>query len=257
MLTQFILCFFAGLLLLPVAGFGAGSGQQVLGGVKTDKRDYKIGEPVKITFIVENRGKDDAVLRFTSGQRFDMWAEKDGNEVWRWSRGKLFTQALGSITLKPGERATFDATWDQKDTSDKQVDPGAYSVFAQLTTSKPRPTPVQVKFTIGVAPAAVQPATVGTIAKTARASSGKLVQLQGTYLGFKPTPNSPNCRVGQPKTRSDWAFKDLTGCIYVTGIYRLDPVKDVGKKITVSGYVRVTDKGLPYIQGTNMSVKKG
>lgn len=39
----------------------------------------------------------------------------DGTEVWRWSRWKAFTLALGSITLQPGQTLEYSATWDQYD----------------------------------------------------------------------------------------------------------------------------------------------
>ena len=42
--------------------------------------------------------------------------------------------------------------------------------------------------------------------------------------------------------------KDETGLIYITGKYPgLDPVKDIGKKLEVSGMVRVKDDA-PYIE---------
>ena len=66
---------------------------------------------------------------------------------------------------------------------------------------------------------------------------GKTVTLSGEYRGWEPGHGSP------PETRSDWVLKDDTGSIYVTGKVSpgLDPVKDIGKKITVDGIVRVKD----------------
>ncbi len=66
---------------------------------------------------------------------------------------------------------------------------------------------------------------------------GKTVTLSGEYRGWEPGHGSP------PVTRSDWVLADATGAIYVTGkvLPGLDPVKDIGKKITVHGIVRVKD----------------
>lgn len=66
---------------------------------------------------------------------------------------------------------------------------------------------------------------------------GRTVTISGEYRGWEPGHGSP------PVTRSDWILKDETGSIYVTGKVspRLDPVEDIGKKITVYGIVRVKD----------------
>ena len=49
--------------------------------------------------------------------------------------------------------------------------------------------------------------------------------------------------------------KDGTGLIYITGKYPgLDPVKDIGKKLEVSGMVRVKDDA-PYIEATYIEAK--
>jgi len=80
------------------------------------------------------------------------------------------------------------------------------------------------------------------IASPAR-HEGKTVTLTGEYRGWEPGHGSP------PVTRSDWILKDETGAIYVTGKLPpgFDPSQDVGRKITVSGVVRVKN-GQAYIE---------
>ncbi|MEN6372563.1 MAG: BsuPI-related putative proteinase inhibitor [Armatimonadota bacterium] len=221
---------------------------QPVSGVKTDKQSYSLGEPIKMTFVVENPTQRNIVLKFSSSQIYDIWAEKDSKEVWRWSRGKFFTQALTSITLKPGERRTFQETWNQTSNDGQQVSPGAYSVFAQLMTMQPRPTPVMTQITIGSVQAIIKTMTVSAIVSNIDAAVGQTVQLSGTYLGWRPDPNSPVCKQGPPVTRSDWAISDQTGCIYVTGPSGLDPTDDYGKSISITGIVRKTAKEQPYIE---------
>ncbi|MEN6519997.1 MAG: BsuPI-related putative proteinase inhibitor [Armatimonadota bacterium] len=221
---------------------------QPVSGVRTDKQSYSLGEAVRITFVVENTTQQDIVFRFPSGQIYDIWVEKDNKEVWRWSRGKFFTQALTSITLKPGEKRTFEVTWNQTSNDGQQVSPGAYSIFAQLTTMQPRPTPVMAQITVGSGRAIVKTMTVGSIVNNIDAAVGQTVQLSGTYLGWRPDPNSPSCKQGPPVNRSDWAISDQTGCIYVTGQSGLDPTDDYGKSIAITGIVRKTQKGQPYIE---------
>lgn len=240
--------------LIGANGDGAGNVTQPLGGVRTDKTSYALGEVVKISFIIENRSDQEITLGFSSGQQYDIWVNGPSGEVWRWSRGKVFTQALTSITLKPRERKTFQETWSQMNNAGEQVGPGSYTLFAQLTTFPPRPNPVKTTFTAGTAKAVVAPTTVSGITDNLNKSLGQLVQLSGTYLGWKPDPDSPNCRPGPPVMRTDWAISDNTGCIFITGQNRLHPTDDIGRQVTVSGYVRKTEKGQPYIEATAVSV---
>lgn len=221
---------------------------QPICGVRTDKQNYELGEAVRITFIVENPTQQNVTFRFSSGQRYDIWAVGDTGEVWRWSRGKAFTQALTSLTLKPGERRTFEETWNQASNEGRQAAPGTYGIFAQLTTMQPRPTPVKAQITIGSGHAVVKQMTIGSIVDNTDAALGQTVQISGTFLGWRPDPNAPACRQGPPVTRADWAISDRTGCIFVTGRSGLDPTDDYGKSITVSGIVRKTERGQPYIE---------
>lgn len=221
---------------------------QPISAVRTDKTRYALGEPVRISLIVENRTGEVLTLQFPTGQRYDIWAESTGREVWRWSKGKAFTQAFTSLTLQPGERRVFEETWSQVNNDGKQVPPGAYNIFTQLTTVPPRPTPVRTQLTIGSGEPVVKPATIGGIIENIDTSIGQVVQISGTYLGWRPDPNYETCRLGPPVTRSDWAIKDDTGCIYVTGSSGLSPTDDYGKEITLSGIVRRTAEGQPYIE---------
>ncbi len=72
---------------------------------------------------------------------------------------------------------------------------------------------------------------------------GRRVVIHGIYMGWKG--DGP-----PPVTRSDWVIDDGTGRIYVTGIFpNLNPIKDIGKNITVVGYVKVINEK-PYIEAT-------
>ena len=67
-------------------------------------------------------------LEFNSGQQFDFVVSSGAREVWRWSAGQMFTQALRSETLAPGETETYTATWAPLPGS-----AGEYTVRALLT----------------------------------------------------------------------------------------------------------------------------
>jgi hypothetical protein len=69
-------------------------------------------DTVEFALVVENAGDENETLNFRDGRRADFAAYRDGSEVWRWSDGRMFAQALGSETLAPGERVTYRGTWD-------------------------------------------------------------------------------------------------------------------------------------------------
>lgn len=68
-------------------------------------------DTVDFGFTVTNTGDEARELRFRSGQAAEFVVLDDGREVWRWSDGRLFTQALWSESLALGEAVTYEATW--------------------------------------------------------------------------------------------------------------------------------------------------
>lgn len=90
-----------------------------------------LGEPVRITLEITNRSPETVRLTFSTGQRFDLSLENaSGREVWRWSDGRLFTQALGEEVLKPSSGALrFDATIPAPRSQ------GRYTLHGQITST--------------------------------------------------------------------------------------------------------------------------
>jgi hypothetical protein len=75
---------------------------------------------------------------------------------------------------------------------------------------------------------------------------GKKVIISGIYMGWQS--NEP-----PPVTRSDWVIADGTGSIHVTGLTpNLDPLGDIGKNLTVVGYVRLGER--PYLEAVKLKV---
>jgi hypothetical protein len=73
---------------------------------------------------------------------------------------------------------------------------------------------------------------IGNILNNSEKYNGELVTIEGTYLGWTGPGTCAQL------TRSDWGIKDETGSIYVTGVNPgLDPYKDVGASLIVSGTV--------------------
>jgi hypothetical protein len=98
---------------------------------RTDKDKYSVGEEVKLSVTVTNKGLKPVELLFTSAQHYDFIIFKGDKEVWRWSNGKVFAMALESMLLKPGEKQIYTGTWKPKDTR-----PGEYKVMG-LVLSRP------------------------------------------------------------------------------------------------------------------------
>lgn len=80
---------------------------------------------LELTLEIVNEGTEQAEITFSSSRKADFVALDDGEEVWRWSEGRMFTQALDDATMRPGESMSFDAVWEDPD-------PGEYRVRGTL-----------------------------------------------------------------------------------------------------------------------------
>lgn len=71
---------------------------------------------------------------FPSSQRYDFAIiDSSGQEVWRWSNGKMFLQVIGSLTLKPGSAITFKAEHRFVGERGDPLPEGIYTVLGELT----------------------------------------------------------------------------------------------------------------------------
>ncbi|HSL70906.1 MAG TPA: BsuPI-related putative proteinase inhibitor [Longimicrobiales bacterium] len=69
-------------------------------------------EVVTFALHVTNPTRTAVELRFPTGQRYDFSVmTPGGGELWRWSAGQMFTQAVGADTLAPGQSVTYRAEW--------------------------------------------------------------------------------------------------------------------------------------------------
>ena len=90
---------------------------------------------------------------------------------------------------------------------------------------------------------------------------GLSVTLVGYYRGWDLLGEAGS---GPPVTRSDWVIQDDSGAIYVQaglgveGDINLDPgsTADTEKVLRVTGFVRVTDAGQPYIEPERIELIK-
>ena len=68
--------------------------------ISTDKMSYPVGEPIIITLKIFNYTEEDFIFHFNTSQRYDFIIEdEEGNEVWRWSKDRMFAMVLGEESL--------------------------------------------------------------------------------------------------------------------------------------------------------------
>lgn len=248
MKMQLVSVLFAGMIALPALCLAQQSpAGDLLQGIKADHFAYKLGEPVRLTYAVRNRGSKPITLSFSSAKQHDIWITRGDTEVFRFSKGRMYATMLTTLVLQPGQTKSFDFTWNQKDNNGQDIGPGTYTVHAQLTPTRNQPPPVRTSIQIGSTGAAQVPVTVREAIQRSTELLGRDVVIAAIYRGRQPDPSDPNCKDGPPVTKSDWVIADHTGCMYVTGAANLDPVKDLGVRITVTGKVRRTDKGQVYL----------
>jgi hypothetical protein len=94
-------------------------------------------DAVEFAFTVENAGDDPVELTFPNGMTADVAvfeaaggdAEDPADDaVWRWSDGRMFTQALRTETLGPGESLAEELAWSDPS-------PGTYTAEATLAAA--------------------------------------------------------------------------------------------------------------------------
>ena len=103
--------------------------------------DVKVAESVTFAFHVTNSSAKRVELRFPSGQTHDLVVlDAQGREVWRWSRGRMFTQSMQNKILGASDTLTFTETWHPEHA-------GSYTAVAQLL-SQNYPTEQRVEFSL-------------------------------------------------------------------------------------------------------------
>ena len=94
---------FSGLGLWPVAYGNTTSEERNMNygiSMMTDKMSSSVGEPIIMTLKIFNYTEEDIIFHFNNSQRFDFIIEdEEGNEIWRWSEGRMFAMMLGEETL--------------------------------------------------------------------------------------------------------------------------------------------------------------
>ena len=58
----------------------------------------------------------------------------DGSERWRWSNGRVFSQALSELQLAPGAESSFELECNPSDVGGAALPPGRYRATGLIPT---------------------------------------------------------------------------------------------------------------------------
>jgi hypothetical protein len=104
--------------------------------------DISVKDGVSLAFHATNRDTKRIELVFPSGQTHDFAIlDASGREVWRWSKDRLFTQALQNRVLEPSETITYEERWTPGELR------GSFVAVATLQSSS-HPLETRVEFTL-------------------------------------------------------------------------------------------------------------
>ena len=102
--------------------------------------DVKNGVEFKLD--VRNNTKRMVELRFPNGMTHDFGVfDESGKEVWRWSNGRLFTQAIQNKLVKSNDSAVFADKWSGRNAH------GKFTAVAILS-SENHPVEQRVEFAL-------------------------------------------------------------------------------------------------------------
>lgn len=104
--------------------------------------DVRVGKDIRFFLRVTNHAEKRVELTFPSGQTHDIVVlDTIGREVWRWSAGRIFTQALQNRVLGSSETVSYAGAWEPERRA------GTYVAVASLR-SENYPVEQRVRFTL-------------------------------------------------------------------------------------------------------------
>ncbi|HEY4658850.1 MAG TPA: BsuPI-related putative proteinase inhibitor [Gemmatimonadaceae bacterium] len=94
-----------------------------------DVKVVNVADGVRFGFRVMNTGEKKLEVNFPSGQTHDLVVlDTLGREVWRWSVGRMFTQALQNRVLRASDALEYEGRW-------REAAPGRYVAVATLSSA--------------------------------------------------------------------------------------------------------------------------
>ncbi|MGH2758993.1 MAG: BsuPI-related putative proteinase inhibitor [Actinomycetota bacterium] len=93
-----------------------------------------LGRRFELTLSACNNGSETIDQTFPTGQRYDFEVGRNGEVVWRWSDGQVFTQEYGTEPWEPGECKTYSEIWNGSDSDGSFVEAGTYQAEGVLAS---------------------------------------------------------------------------------------------------------------------------
>lgn len=112
-----------------------GNGPQMVLSVALEPDPPVAGQPVTWMLTVRNDGSEATTLTYGSGQRGDVVLTNAGNEAYKWSAGRSFTQSVTEQEMAPGQEVEH-----RLEEQALSVAPGEYELVATLA-AEPRVEP--------------------------------------------------------------------------------------------------------------------
>lgn len=127
----------------PMAGSAEPERRKAVTGDSVDAvLEVKVRNGIEFDLRVTNNTPGKLELLFPTGQTHDfVVVDSTGREVWRWSEGRMFTQALMNRILDSNSSLAMDAAWRST------LPPGRYIAIASLL-SENRPLEERVEFDV-------------------------------------------------------------------------------------------------------------
>jgi hypothetical protein len=105
--------------------------------VKTSVEAIKTDKGIQFEIEFENNTDQDIELTFNSGKQYEVEVEDEsGKQLYLSSEGKMFTQAIQTVTVKAGEKQTWTDIWEA------DIESGNYNVDAKITASEVQPSSI-------------------------------------------------------------------------------------------------------------------
>ncbi|MBD1380577.1 BsuPI-related putative proteinase inhibitor [Metabacillus arenae] len=128
---------FASFLFLFGCGQSEEEAKEVSGDVTKKEVQFSVNakessEYVDFDMKILNNTEEQINMEFRSGQKYEIRVlNESGKEVYRYSKGRMFTQAIQNQQLAPGEKQTYKEAWDYKNQENgSRVQAGTYTVQA-------------------------------------------------------------------------------------------------------------------------------
>ena len=85
------------------------------GEILATSANVSVSESVELSLHVTNVADHAVEIDFPNGQTHDFVVlDSAGNELWRWSHGRMFTQALQNKLLGSTETVTYEERWNPR-----------------------------------------------------------------------------------------------------------------------------------------------